>query len=396
MLTSPFAFFRGGAAIMAADLDSTPATGLRVQLCGDAHLANFGGFAAPDRRLVFDVNDFDETLPGPWEWDVKRLAASAAVAGRERGIGRRGRGDVIRAAVREYRLAMRRFAGMPTVDVWYARLDLERLFERWSRTLPAKGRKRLDRTLSAATRKTSERALAKLTHVVDGERRFLSEPPLLVPIEELLADGDPRGSEEHLFAVLDAYRESLQDDRRHLLAGYRPVHVARKVVGVGSVGTGTWVVLFLGRDVRDPLVLQVKEADRSVLEPFAGATSYESDGERVVAGQRLMQSASDVFLGWTRDADGRDYYVRQLWDAKGSADLDAIAERELAAYAQICGWTLARAHARSGDRAAIAGYLGGGDNFDRAMESFAEAYADQNEEDYASLSAAVASGAVVV
>lgn len=395
MLSSPFGFFRGGAAIMAADLAATPVTGLRAQLCGDGHLANFGGFAAPDRRLVFDVNDFDETLPGPWEWDIKRLAASVAVLGRDRGLDAGVRGDAIEAAVREYRHAMQRFAAMRTVDVWYARADVANLFERWSRRLSAKGRKRLDRTLTTGGRKDSLRALAKLTRVVDGEPRFVSKPPLLVPIEELLPASDPQGSEERLRKVLDAYRGSLQDDRRHLLDGYRPVHLARKVVGVGSVGTWTWVFLMLGHDATDPLILQVKEAEGSVLEPFAGATTYGSQGERVVAGQRLMQSASDVFLGWTRGEDRRDYYVRQLWDAKGSVDINAIPVRDLTAYTQLCGWTLARAHARSGDRLAIAAYLGGGDNFDRAIVTFAEAYADQNQQDYESLRAAVENGAVV-
>ncbi len=395
MLSSPFGFFRGGAAIMAADLAATPATGLWAQLCGDAHLANFGGFAAPDRRLVFDVNDFDETLPGPWEWDIKRLAASVAVLGRDRGLDAGLRRDAIEAAVREYRHAMRRFAAMRTVDVWYARADVANLFKRWSRRLSAKGRKRLDRTLTTGGRKDSLRALAKLTRVVDGEPRFVSEPPLLVPIEELLPASDPQGSEEQLRKVLDTYRGSLQDDRRHLLDGYRPIHLARKVVGVGSVGTWTWVFLMLGRDATDPLVLQVKEAERSVLEPFAGTAAYRSQGERVVAGQRLMQSASDVFLGWTCDEDRRDYYVRQLWDAKGSVDINAIPVRDLTAYMQLCGWTLARAHARSGDRLAIAAYLGRGDNFDRAIVTFAEAYADQNRQDYESLRAAVDSGAVV-
>jgi uncharacterized protein (DUF2252 family) len=394
MLSSPFGFFRGGAAIMAADLAATPATGLRAQLCGDAHLANFGGFAAPDRRLVFDVNDFDETLPGPWEWDIKRLAASVAVLGRDRGLDAGVREDTIEAAVREYRDAMRRFAAMRTVDVWYARADVANLFERWSRRLSAKGRKRLDRTLTTGGRKDSLRALAKLTRVVDGEPRFVSEPPLLVPIEELLPASDPQGSEERLRKVLDAYRGSLQDDRRHLVDGYRPVHLARKVVGVGSVGTWTWVFLMLGHDATDPLVLQIKEAEGSVLERFAGATTYGSQGERVVAGQRLMQSASDVFLGWTRGEDRRDYYVRQLWDAKGSVDINAVPVRDLTAYTRLCGWTLARAPARSGDRLAIAAYLGGGDNFDRAIVTFAEAYADQNQQDYDSLRAAVDSGAV--
>jgi uncharacterized protein (DUF2252 family) len=396
MLSSPFAFFRGAAAIMAGDLATTPTTELRVQICGDAHLANFGGFAAPDRRLVFDVNDFDETVPGPWEWDVKRLAASVAVCGRDRGLHASLREESVEAAVREYREAMRRFAGMRTVDIWYSRLDVADQFERWSERLPAKGRRRLERTLDAAHRKDSVRAIAKLTHMVDGEPRFVSEPPLILPIEDLPGYEDADQLEQHLMDLLDSYRETLQDDRRHLLDGYRPVHVARKVVGVGSVGTWTWVVLLLGRDAGDPLVLQVKEATPSVLEPFAGRSDYGSAGQRVVEGQRLMQAASDVFLGWVSDEElGRDYYVRQLWDSKGSADLDSIPAGELTAYSEICGSALARAHARSGDCVAIAGYLGRGHNFDRAMVAFAEAYADQNQLDYEALMAAAASGAVV-
>jgi uncharacterized protein (DUF2252 family) len=353
-------------------------------------------YASPERRLVFDVNDFDETIPGPWEWDVKRLAASVAVCGRERGLGAGARRESVEAAVRGYREAIRRFAGMRNVDVWYSRLDVTDLFERWSKDLSAKGRRRLERTLAAAQRKDSFRALTKLTHVVDGEPRFVSEPPLIIPIEDLARNEDPGRLQRRLLGLLDGYRETLPDHRRHLLDGYRPVHVARKVVGVGSVGTWTWVVLLLGRDSDDPLILQVKEATTSVLEPFAGATSYGSAGQRVVEGQRLMQSASDVFLGWVGDEEpGRDYYVRQLWDSKGSADLDSIPRRELTRYSETCGSTLARAHARSGDSRAIAAYLGGGDNFDRAMAAFAEAYADQNELDYEALRAAAASGAVV-
>ncbi len=395
MLSTPFSFFRGAAAIMADDLAASPTTGFQVQLCGDAHLANFGGFAAPDRRLVFDVNDFDETIPGPWEWDVKRLAASVAVCGRERGLGAGSRRRSVEAAVRAYREAMRRYAEMRTVDVWYSRLDVADLFDRWSKGMSPKKRKRLDRTMAAARRKDSFRALTKLTHVVDGEPRFVSEPPLIIPIEDVARNEDPVRLRDRLLGLLDRYRETLPDDRRHLLDGYHAVHMARKVVGVGSVGTWTWVLLMLGRDSGDPLILQVKEAATSVLEPFAGPTSYGSAGQRVVEGQRLMQSASDVFLGWVGDDEtGRDYYVRQLWDSKGSADLDSLPRSELTGYSQTCGSTLARAHARSGDRRAIAAYLGRGANFDRAMATFAEAYADQNQLDYEALRAAAASGEV--
>ena len=399
MLRSPFAFLRGSAAIMAGDLAATPTTGLRVQLCGDAHLANFGGFAAPDRKLVFDLNDFDETLPGPWEWDIKRLAASITVAARDRGLDSPARSDATIAAVREYRLAMRRFAAMRTIDVWYARLEVAEQFERWSRHASASRRKRLETTLAKAQSKDSIRALAKLTRDVDGEPHIVSDPPLVVPLTELVQGVEARRIEAELMRVFERYRATLTDDRRHLLDGYRPVDIARKVVGVGSVGTRAWIVLHLGRDARDPLFLQVKEAEHSVLEAFAGPSHFSTSGQRVVEGQRLMQAAGDIFLGWTRvesELDGRphDYYVRQLWDQKGSAPFDTMASRDLADYAKICGWTLARAHARSGDRVGIAGYLGRKDNFDKALVEFAETYADQNERDYRELAAAAKAGKV--
>jgi uncharacterized protein (DUF2252 family) len=399
MLRSPFAFLRGGAAIMAADLATTPTTGLRVQLCGDAHLANFGGFAAPDRRLVFDLNDFDETLPGPWEWDIKRLAASIAVAARERGFDSQTCRETTIAAVREYRLAMRRFAAMRTIDVWYARLEVAEQLDRWSKRASASARKRATTTLARADTKDSLRALAKLTHDVDGEPRIISDPPLVVPLEELLQDGERRRVQEELSHVFERYRASLPADRRHLLDGYRPVDMAHKVVGVGSVGTQAWIVLLLGHDARDPLFLQVKEAERSVLEPFSGRSPFGTSGQRVVEGQRLMQAAGDIFLGWTRvesELDGRthDYYVRQLWDKKGSVPIDTMAPRALTGYAGVCGRTLARAHARSGDRVAIAGYLGGKDSFDRALVEFSEAYAEQNERDYHELVTAAKAGKV--
>ena len=398
MLRSPFAFFRGAAAVMAADLAATPVTGIRAQLCGDAHLGNFGAYAAPDRSLVFDVNDFDETFPGPWEWDVKRLAASIAVCARDRGFGEQAG---VRAAVRAYREAMRRFAEMRTVDVWYARLDVGEQFARWSAQLSPSRAKNLDKSLEKARRKDSLRAMAKLTVVVDGEPRIVSDPPLVVPIADLLGDAMEALVREQLGALVRGYAQTLQNDRRHLLEGYELVDAAHKVVGVGSVGTKDWIALLLGRDAADPLFLQIKEAERSVLEPFAGGARGGSanQGRRVVEGQRLMQAASDVFLGWLRvasDADGRrrDYYVRQLWDAKASAPIGTMAEAELQVYCATCGWTLARAHARSGNRFAIAGYLGSGDAFEQALADFAGSYADQNERDHAALARAVAAGAV--
>jgi uncharacterized protein (DUF2252 family) len=399
MLRSPFAFFRGAAAIMAADLAATPTSGARVQLCGDAHLENFGGYAAPDRRLVFDLNDFDETLPGPWEWDVKRMAASFAVAGRDRGFDAKERRGTVNAAVGEYRAAMRSFAQMRTLDVWYARLDIERGFDRLHEQLSGSERKELDTTLAKARAKDSTRAFAKLAHEVDGEPRIVNDPPLIVRLEELAPDADARLIRDALFQMLEDYRETLQGDRQHLLSGYRPVDIAHKVVGVGSVGTRAWIVLLLGHSTLDPLFLQIKEAEHSVLEPFAGPSRFDTHGQRVVEGQRLMQAASDVLLGWLRvqsDLDGRrhDYYVRQLWDEKGSAPVETMRASELATYARICGWTLARAHARSGDRAAIAAYLGRSDRFDLALTRFAESYADQNKRDYAAFSAAVRTGVI--
>jgi uncharacterized protein (DUF2252 family) len=395
MLRSPFAFFRGAAAIMAADLAGTPVSGTRAQLCGDAHLANFGMFAAPDRRLVFDLNDFDETLPGPWEWDVKRLAASVVVAGRERGFGGRARRDAARGTAREYRKAMGRFAAMRALDVWYARLDEES----FSPYLNRSQRKDLSKAVAKARSKDSLRALAKLTYDVAGEPRIVSDPPLVVPLDELSGAVDPEVVRDRLGMYVRDYQKTLQHNRRHLLGAYHLVDFAHKVVGVGSVGTRTWIALLLGSDASDPLFLQIKEAEPSVLEPHTGRRRAMSQGRRVVEGQQLMQAASDVFLGWLRvedDLDGRrrDYYVRQLWDAKGSAPIDTMAADDLAAYGAICGWTLARAHARSGDRVAIAAFIGRGDGFDRAIARFAETYADQNELDYAALVAAVKAGIV--
>jgi uncharacterized protein (DUF2252 family) len=396
MSASPFAFFRGAAAVMAADLAGTPASGLAVQACGDAHLSNFGAFAAPDRRLVFDLNDFDESLPGPWEWDVKRLAASFAIAGRENGFKRRERAAAVLTAARTYREAMRAFASQRNLEVWYARLDVESVMGEIEAEpkLTAQVRK----GVAKAQGKDSLRALEKLTHVVDGELRIRAEPPLLVPAEELMPAGESRDLEGVLLEVLGAYRETLPADRQYLLDGYRFRHMARKVVGVGSVGTRAWVVLLTGADDGDPLFLQAKEAEASVLEPYAGASRFENHGRRVVEGQRLMQAASDIFLGWCPavgfDGGSRDFYVRQLWDWKRSVEVERLTPHGLELYARMCGWTLARAHARSGDRIAIAAYLGGGDAFDEAIAAFSESYADQSERDHAALVAAIDSGRI--
>jgi uncharacterized protein (DUF2252 family) len=396
MSASPFAFFRGAAAVMAADLATTPVSGLRVQACGDAHLSNFGAFAAPDRRLVFDLNDFDESLPGPWEWDVKRLAASFAIAGRENGLKRKERVAVVQTVVRAYREAMRAFAGQSNLEVWYARFDVEAALREVEDEDPMEV-KRVRKGVAKARSKDSLRALEKLAEVVDGELRIRSEPPLLVPAEELLPDSEGHDLNEVLGGVLEAYRASLPDDRQHLLDGYRMRHIARKVVGVGSVGTRAWVILLTGAD-SDPLFLQAKEAEASVLEPYAGASHYKNHGRRVVEGQRLMQAASDIFLGWCPaiglDGRSRDFYVRQLWDWKRSAEVERLSPRGLEVYARMCGQTLARAHARSGDRIAIAAYLGAGDAFDQAIAEFSEGYADQSERDHAALVAAIESGRI--
>jgi uncharacterized protein (DUF2252 family) len=395
MLVSPFTFYRGAAYLMAADLAGSQRTGLRVQLCGDAHLSNFGGFAAPDRRLVFDVNDFDETLPGPFEWDLKRLVASFAVAGRDLGFDADQRRRVNLEVTRAYREAMRELASMKTFDLWYSRVDAETLINQFRSSASAKRRKMMEKNLAKARSKDSLRAFDKLTTIVDGEPRIVSDPPLIVPIEDL-ADG--RNVEEFARAVNRGYRRTLQGDRKHLLERFRYVHAARKVVGVGSVGTRAWIMLMLGRDNEDPLFLQLKEAQASVLEPFLGKSQYPNHGQRVVEGQRLMQAASDIMLGWHRvtgiDDVKRDFYFRQLWDEKGSVIIEGMKPRELAAYGEICGRTLARAHARSGDAVTITAYLGSSDAMDKALADFAELYADQNELDYAALTTAVKTGRV--
>jgi uncharacterized protein (DUF2252 family) len=398
MLVSPFTFFRGAAGLMAADLAESAHTGLHVQLCGDAHLSNFGAFAAPDRRLVFGVNDFDETLPGPFEWDVKRLAASFAVAGRDRGFDAKERETVNIAVGRSYRKAMRDFAPMRTFDLWYARLNVDDAAKRWASTATTKQRKRFERNVAKANAKDSLRAFSRLTHVVDGELRIISDAPLIVPIDELVPPGESAAVSDALRTVIRSYRRTLTGDRRRLLERFRYVHAARKVVGVGSVGTRAWIVLMLGNDDADPLFLQLKEAESSVLEPFLGKSEYANHGQRVVEGQRLMQASSDIMLGWLRtpgiDGVQRDFYIRQLWDGKGSALVESMDPSTMAGYAQLCGWTLAKAHARSGDAVAIASYLGSGDKFDRAMAIFAESYADQNAADYGVLRQALDAGRI--
>ena len=395
MLVSPFTFYRGAAYLMAADLAGSQRTGLRVQLCGDAHLSNFGAFAAPDRRLVFDVNDFDETLPGPFEWDLKRLVASFAVAGRDLGFPRKERRGVNLAVTRAYREGMRELASMKTFDLWYSRVDAEALLAQFQSAASAKRRKVMEKNLAKTRAKDSLRAFSKLTMAVDGEPRIVSDPPLIVPVEDL-AEG--RDVEEFARSINRGYRRTLQGDRKRLLERFRYVHAARKVVGVGSVGTRAWIMLMVGRDNDDPLFLQLKEAQPSVLEPFLGKSQYANHGQRVVEGQRLMQAASDIMLGWHRvtglDGVKRDFYFRQLWDNKGSAIIDGMKPRELAAYADICGQTLARGHARSGDAVTISAYLGSSDALDQALSDFAELYADQNELDYAALSTAVKTGRV--
>jgi uncharacterized protein (DUF2252 family) len=398
MLVSPFTFYRGAAAVMAADLSGTPASGIVVQACGDAHISNFGGFATPDRRVVFSPNDFDETLPGPWEWDVKRMAASAEIAGRDIGLPADRRRWIVEECVREYREGMRGFASESHLDVWYERLAASELVDRFGGRLSEKGQIEFARPFAKARRKTSLRAVKKLTERVDGQLRFRSVPPLLVPLREHFEPGDPRDEGEYARELLGGYAAGLDADRRFLFGTYRFVDMARKVVGVGSVGTLAWIFLLVGREGKDPLVLQAKQAQASVLEAHLGASEFESHGERVVRGQRMSQAASDIFLGWQRSEDltgkEHDFYVRQLWDWKASADPSAMSEAGLHAYTRACGWSLARAHARSGDRLAIAAYLGAGAGFDRAIARFSSSYADQNELDHERLAAAVAAGEV--
>jgi uncharacterized protein (DUF2252 family) len=396
MLVSPFTFYRGAALPMAADLASTPACGLRVQLCGDAHLSNFGAFASPERRLVFDVNDFDETLPGPFEWDVKRLAASFSVAGRDNGFTTKDRRKIVLAAAEAYRTAMGGFAQQALLEVWYAHLDIEQAIGQFRSQIKAKRFKTGEKLLAKARTRDSMQALGKLTTVIDGRRQIISDPPTIVPFEELFSDVQTDALYDEIRAVLAKYRRTLQSDRRHLLEQFTVVQVARKVVGVGSVGTRARIVLMDAGDGVEPLFLQAKEAQPSVLAEYCGRSQYANEGERVVGGQHLMQAQSDIFLGWTRitgpDGVDRDFYIRQLRDWKFSVPIEQMLPVGLTAYAQLCGWTLARAHARSGDRVALAAYLGGSAKFDQAVAEFAETYADQNERDYAALQKAVKDG----
>ncbi|MGW1988189.1 DUF2252 domain-containing protein [Streptomyces collinus] len=412
MLESPFRFYRGAAAVMAADLGALPDTGLRVQLCGDAHLLNFRLLASPERRLVFDLNDFDETFPGPFEWDVKRLAASFVIAARANGFPAAEQDGAVRACVRAYRERMREFAGARVLDVWYAQDSAERMRELLASSMGRAARRRTAEATARARSRTHVEAYAKLTRLTSAGRRIAADPPLIVPLRDLreLRDGLPAGGngehpgygadaeDKELRTVLEGYARSLPADRRHLLRHYRPVDAARKVVGVGSVGTRCWILLLLGRDDDDPLLLQAKEAQESVLAAHTGGERYDNQGRRVVTGQRLMQTTSDIFLGWTRvvglDGRGRDFYVRQLRDWKGIARPDTMDPDLLRLFAQVCGASLARAHARSGDPVAIAAYLGRGDRFDRALTRFAQAYADQNDRDFAALREAVRTGRV--
>ena len=401
MMVSPFTYYRGAALPMASDLATTPVSGLTVQACGDAHLSNFGVFGSAERNLVFDVNDFDETLPGPWEWDVKRLAASMEVAARSNGFSDKQRRKIVAGTVAGYRQAMRDFAGMSQLGIWYARADIDQLRAQLESKMDDRQRKLVAKGAAKARTRDSMEELGKLTTTVDGQLRIMADPPLLVPIEDLLADPSQRSAlESEIHSIMSKYRRTLATDRRYLIDQYEFVHMARKVVGVGSVGTRCWIVLMLGRDESDPLFLQVKEAEESVLSRFLGASEFANMGQRVVAGQRLMQASSDIFLGWHRVAAGldgkqRDFYVRQLRDWKFSLDVDAMVPGGMRMYGEVCGWTLARAHARSGDAIAIAAYLGGSDVFDQAIAQFADAYADQNERDHNAVLEAVKAGRIV-
>jgi uncharacterized protein (DUF2252 family) len=396
MLVSPFTYYRGAALSMAADLATMPSSGLRVQLCGDAHLSNFGAFASPSRRLVFDCNDFDETLPGPFEWDLKRLAASLAVAGRDNGFNAKDRRKIELASAESYRMAMQAFAGQHFMDVWYAHLDVDDAIREFRSQLKAKRAKAAVKLVAKAHTQDSMRAVAKLTTEVDGQRRIISDPPLIEPVEEVFPEVQAGQIYKLIREVLGKYQRTLESDRRHLVEHFTLVQLARKVVGVGSVGTRAWIALMDGGDGTEPLFLQAKEAQLSVLAPYSGSSQYTNQGERVVAGQHLMQAESDIFLGWTQVAapEGvlRDFYVRQLKDWKFSVPIELMIPSGMRVYARMCGWTLARAHARSGDRVALAAYLGSSDKFDQAIAAFAETYADQNELDHAALQAAVKEG----
>jgi len=400
MLVSPFSFYRGAALVMAHDLAAGPNTGITTQLCGDAHLSNFGFFASPERRLVFDINDFDETCPGPWEWDLKRLAASFAVAGREVDIPAKKRKVILRGVAQRYRESMAQFAAMRDLDLWYAHLDVDSVLSEFGSQLKPANRKKLSKNLAKTRTRDSMQAFNKLTQLVDGQRRIVNDPPLLVTLDELLPEVARDEVTEWLRVLVRRYRRTLESDRRHLVERYECVDIARKVVGVGSVGTRCWILLMLGRDDDDPLFLQAKEAGPSVLTEVGCKSDYANEGQRVVAGQRFMQASSDIFLGWQRvtglDGLERDFYIRQLRDWKGSAQLENADYDGLLRYGEVCASTLARAHARSGDRIAISAYLGDTDDFDKAIAEFAEAYADQNERDYQSLVEAAKTGRITV
>jgi uncharacterized protein (DUF2252 family) len=384
MVRSPFSFLRGSAVIMAADLSTTPITGLHVQACGDCHLLNFGGFGTPERNLVFDLNDFDETLPAPWEWDLKRLATSLAVAGRSVQMSGRNAQEAARSTVRSYRENMGKYARMSPLEVWYARIDAKAMREFAD---VAGHLQRVEQHVTKALTRTSAQALPKLSEIVHGQWRINDSPPLMyhLPPNDRL--------EDEVESVFQKYRQTLRDDLKVLLDRYRLVDIAIKVVGVGSVGTRCVVALLMADD-NDPLFLQMKEAQTSVLEKYVGSSTYQNHGQRIVAGQRLMQAASDMFLGWTRSDRGHDFYVRQLRDMKTSVDIEKLSVSELISYGELCGWTLARAHARSGDPARISGYMGKSDVFDQAITDFAIAYADQTERDHQVLVDAVKSGRI--
>ncbi len=398
MLVSPFAYYRGAALPMAADLAGMRSSGLRVQLCGDAHLSNFGAFASPERRLVFDLNDFDETLPGPFEWDVKRLVASMAVAGRDNGLGTKKRRRIGLAAVAAYRTAMREFAAMSILSVWYARFDVEDALAQLKSDMPKKAVRQAKTQMAKARTRDSTQALGKLTTIKDGRRQIISDPPLIVPIEELAGHLDVDAVYQFLRSIFTGYTQTLPAYQRRLAERFTLARVARKVVGVGSVGTETWILLMEPDDGLEPLLLQAKQAQRSVLAGYAGQSEYNNQGERVVTGQHLMQAVSDIFLGWqSATPPGRrssHYYFRQLRDWKYSAGIESMNAAAMTGYGRMCGWTLARAHARTGDRIAIAAYLGGSDKFDQAVADFGETYAGQTERDHAALADEVASGRV--
>jgi uncharacterized protein (DUF2252 family) len=400
MMVSPFTFYRGAALVMASDLSRTPTTSVRAQLCGDAHLSNFGVFGTAERRLVLDINDFDETLPGPFEWDVKRLAVSFEVAGRDRAFSAADRQAVLLELMETYRTAMAEFSAASNLDVFYASMDVEDIITRYRSSVSEKVLRRTEKNVEKARTRDRMQAFEKLTTVVDGEPRIVSSPPLVVSVSDLYPDEQADRIAEWAHEALRAYRATLSTDRRKLLERYQFVDLARKVVGVGSVGTRAWIALFTGRDRGDPLFLQLKEAQPSVLEAFAGKSEYRNPGHRVVAGQRLMQAAGDIFLGYLwvtnpMENKTRAFYVRQLRDWKGSADVDAMVPEGMRVYARLCGWTLARAHARSGDAIAMSAYIGKGGAFDKAIAAFSVKYADQNERDHQALLEAVKSGRVV-